>query len=39
MGPGHSGRSHTPNEFIHTSEIMDGIKTYIRLLSAILNQQ
>jgi len=38
MGPGLSERSHTPNEFIHTSEIREGIKTYIRLLREIFNQ-
>lgn len=37
LGPGESARSHTPDEFIHTTEIEEGIKTYIRLLAKILN--
>ncbi|WP_185870267.1 M20 family metallo-hydrolase [Blattabacterium cuenoti] len=33
MGVGDSGRSHTPNEYILISEIIDGIDIYIRLLN------
>ncbi|WP_185851342.1 M20 family metallo-hydrolase [Blattabacterium cuenoti] len=33
MGVGDSVRSHTPNEYILISEIMDGIDIYIRLLN------
>lgn len=32
MGPGYSGRSHTPNEYILLSEIKEGIQLYIALL-------
>jgi acetylornithine deacetylase len=32
IGPGDSARSHTSNEFILKSEILEGIKLYIRLL-------
>jgi len=31
MGPGNSNRSHTADEYIMVSEILEGIKTYIRL--------
>lgn len=31
-GPGDSGRSHTPNEYIYTAEIQDGIEHYINLI-------
>lgn len=33
FGPGQSSRSHSANEHIHISEIMDAIKTYATLLS------
>ena len=33
MGPGHSSRSHTADEYIKLSEIREAIDTYIRLLS------
>jgi acetylornithine deacetylase len=36
MGPGHSERSHTPNEFIYLSEIEEGIEIYINLLEKFL---
>jgi acetylornithine deacetylase len=32
IGPGDSARSHTANEFILKTEILEGIKLYIRLL-------
>ena len=35
MGPGDSARSHTANEYILTSEIREGIATYIRLLEEL----
>ena len=35
MGPGHSGRSHTADEFIYLSEIEAGIEQYIKMLEAI----
>jgi acetylornithine deacetylase len=38
MGPGDSARSHTADEFIHISEIEDGIDLYIQLLNTF-NQQ
>jgi len=36
LGPGDSTRSHTANEFIHVSEIEEGISIYINLLNEIL---
>jgi len=36
IGPGRSERSHTPNEFIHLSEIEQGINIYIDLLGRLL---
>jgi len=38
MGPGESERSHTSDEFIFLSEIKDGIKGYINLLTSFFNQ-
>ncbi|CAM4444863.1 M20 family metallo-hydrolase [Flavobacterium terrigena] len=38
MGPGDSARSHTADEFIHISEIKEGIDLYIQLLHTF-NQQ
>lgn len=35
IGPGDSSRSHTANEFINKSEIVDGIKIYIELLEEL----
>lgn len=35
MGPGDSARSHTADEFIYKSEILDGIKRYIELLEEL----
>lgn len=37
MGPGDSARSHTADEFIHVTEIVQGIDTYIRLLGKVMN--
>jgi len=36
LGPGDSTRSHTANEYIHVSEIEEGIVIYINLLNEIL---
>ncbi len=36
IGPGDSTRSHTANEYIHVSEIEEGISIYINLLNEIL---
>lgn len=36
VGPGDSRRSHTANEFIFKSEILEGIKTYIDLLDGLV---
>jgi len=36
MGPGFSARSHTADEFIHVSEISEGISLYIQLLNQLL---
>ena len=33
MGPGHSGRSHTADEYIKLSEIIEGVKIYYELLN------
>ena len=35
-GPGHSGRSHSADEFIYIQEVADGIDVYIRMLERIL---
>jgi acetylornithine deacetylase len=35
MGPGHSGRSHTADEFIYLKEIEDGIEDYIKMLKMV----
>ena len=35
MGPGHSGRSHTADEFIYLHEIEAGIMQYVKMLEAI----
>lgn len=35
MGPGDSARSHTADEYIHTSEIFSGIERYIDLLEEL----
>ena len=35
IGCGHSARSHTANEYIHLTEIAEGIDTYIRLLDGL----
>lgn len=36
MGPGHSGRSHSANEFIWLTEIEEGIEKYIKILSELV---
>jgi len=36
MGPGHSGRSHTADEFIYLHEIEAGIAQYIKMLEAVI---
>ncbi len=36
MGPGHSERSHTADEFIYLHEIGDGIAQYVQMLEAIV---
>jgi len=36
MGPGDSARSHTPDEYILTSEIQEGVKIYIKLLDGLI---
>ncbi|RVU23495.1 M20/M25/M40 family metallo-hydrolase [Sandaracinomonas limnophila] len=33
IGPGHSGRSHTADEFIYLKELEKGLETYIQLLT------
>jgi acetylornithine deacetylase/succinyl-diaminopimelate desuccinylase-like protein len=35
IGPGHSSRSHTADEYILISEIQNGIQTYCNLLEKI----
>jgi acetylornithine deacetylase len=35
IGPGESSRSHTADEFIHLTEIANGIETYLKLLSKV----
>jgi acetylornithine deacetylase len=36
IGPGHSARSHTADEFIYIDEIKEGIELYIQLLNEII---
>ena len=36
LGPGVSARSHTANEYIYRSEIIEGIEIYIKMLAALL---
>jgi acetylornithine deacetylase len=36
MGPGHSERSHTADEFIYLVEIEEGIDLYIKMLSKVI---
>lgn len=38
MGPGDSARSHTANEFIYKTEIIQGIHIYINLLSQFFSE-
>jgi acetylornithine deacetylase len=35
-GPGHSGRSHSANEFIYLREIEEGVDGYIRMLEQVV---
>src|SRR4051812_10096400 len=37
MGPGDSARSHTADEYIYLDEIKNGIKTYINVVSRVVN--
>jgi acetylornithine deacetylase len=36
VGPGFSGRSHAPNEFILLSEIKEGVDIYINMLTQVI---
>jgi acetylornithine deacetylase len=36
MGPGDSARSHTADEYIHITEIEEGIASYIRLIDTLM---
>lgn len=36
MGPGHSGRSHTADEFIYLHEIEEGVAQYIKMLEDVI---
>lgn len=38
MGPGHSGRSHSADEFIYLNEIEEGIVQYIAMLEEVVAQ-
>lgn len=38
MGPGHSARSHSADEFIYLREIGEGISQYIKMLEGVLTQ-
>jgi acetylornithine deacetylase len=35
-GPGRSERSHTPDEYVLASEVLDGARFYTRLIGAYL---
>jgi len=39
MGPGHSARSHTADEFIYLSEIEQAVEQYIAMLEAVVSQK
>lgn len=36
IGPGDSARSHTPDEFIQRQEIVEGVRTYVALLTDLV---
>jgi acetylornithine deacetylase len=36
LGPGHSERSHTADEFIYLNEIEEGIDLYIKMLGKVI---
>lgn len=36
IGPGHSARSHTADEFIYLNEIEEGIELYVKMLNEII---
>ncbi len=36
LGPGDSARSHMPDEYIHVSEIQEGIKVYTQILEMLI---
>jgi acetylornithine deacetylase len=36
MGPGHSERSHTANEYVYLHEIKEGIEKYVAILQEIV---
>jgi acetylornithine deacetylase len=38
MGPGHSGRSHSADEFIYLQEIEGGITQYIKMLEGVITR-
>ncbi|MCF0071970.1 M20 family metallo-hydrolase [Dyadobacter sp. CY261] len=38
MGPGHSARSHSADEFIYLHEIEEGIAQYIRMVEGVVTQ-
>lgn len=38
IGPGHSSRSHTADEYIYLDEIRNGIRTYIELIEGFFKQ-
>jgi len=35
-GPGHSGRSHSANEFLYLHELSDGVRGYIQMLEKVV---
>jgi len=37
MGPGHSSRSHTANEFVHIAEIENGADVYVSFIQSVYN--
>lgn len=38
-GPGHSGRSHTANEFVYLHEVEEGIQGYIAMIQSVMNDE
>ncbi len=38
-GPGHSGRSHTANEFVYLHEVEEGIQGYVAMIQSVISDE